>query len=189
MDTKYEDILTAARGRYRKVRVERDIPDTAYLNGYVLDMSDELLMIAAFHDFHPEGATIVRMRDIASVRSNEYERKWDSMLAAEGLLDAVGTSFQPKLDDMPTLLEDLRVHRRPLITEAEDLSDDDDGWSFLIGYIDRIDEEACWLRHFDGLGRWKKLPAGMALEDITAVQIETPYIETFLRHVPPLENT
>ena len=28
-------------------------------------------------------------------------------------------------------------------------SEDDDGWSFLIGYVARIDEEACWIRHFD----------------------------------------
>jgi len=180
------DTLRDSLGKYHKVHIVRSTSSDSTIGGFVLGLSESLVLLFKFHDFYPEGCSVLRIEQIESVRSDEYERLWEKMLAAEGRFDAVGVSSVPPLDSMDALLKHLCEAQRPAIIEAESLPDEDeDDWTFLIGWIERVEDGTCWMRHFDGLGEWDTELIPMDLDVITQVQIEAPYLETFLRNIPP----
>ena len=182
MEPADREVLRVSLGKYRKVRIERSVA-AGYVNGFVLGLSETLVLLFVFHDFHPEGCQVVRLKDITGVRSDEHERAFEKLLAAEGLLDAVGISSVPPLDDMATLLQHLADTDRPAIVEKE--SHDDEEEVFLIGFVDCVEEGDCWVHHFDAFGEWDEVPSSIPVDGVTCVQLEASYLETFLRHIPP----
>lgn len=185
------ETLAAARGKYRKVRIDRGL-DT-HLHGYVLDASPELALIFKFNEFHPDGASVVRMGDIQSVRASKFERVGGRIISAEGLLDSVGLAAPPPVDSMHAVLMHLFEGRMPVIVEVEaelleaegESEEDDEEDEFLIGYITLVTAEICCVHNFDAAGEWDDEPTPVLIDDITQVQIEAPYTTTFLRHIPP----
>jgi hypothetical protein len=186
MQPAHVDILNSSLGRYRKVRITRPVQGARHLHGFVLGMSEQLVLIFQFHDFHPDGCCVVRREDIEHVRSDEFERTFQRIFRAEGLLDAVGIRADPPLENMRALLTYLWETKTPAIVEAEAFDgEDEDDAAFLIGYVVEVDEEDAWVRHFDAHGQWEEEDDPVGLDEVTCVQIEAPYLETFLRHIPP----
>jgi hypothetical protein len=183
------NILKRCLGKYRKVRITRSTPDEGFTHGYVLGLSDSLALLFSFHDFFPEACHVIRLRDIEGVQSGENERFWDRLLAAEGLLDAVGISALPPLDDMETLLKHLRDTNSSAIVEAENGVESDNGDEeesvYLIGRVVRVEDGTCWIHEFDALGQWEAEPYSIDVEYITQIQLEAPYMAVFLRNMPP----
>ncbi|MDJ0522519.1 MAG: hypothetical protein QNJ90_10670 [Planctomycetota bacterium] len=180
------DLLRKYAGRYRKVRLTRPLLAGQHTHGFVLALSDELVLMSQFHDFYSEGAVVLRLKDISGLRSGEFERCFEKMYRAEGLLDAVGLSVMPPLDDMRTLTRWLRDTRTPAIIEQEVFEGgDEEDELFLLGYVTDVGEGDVWIRHFDATGVWEEEDDFIELDAITSVQLEAPYLETWLRHIPP----
>ncbi len=86
-DLPIRDQLLTHLGTGKSLRVETRCTSNETLNGFLLGLSEQLGLMHCFHDFMPDGFTVFRLTDVMSIRSNEYERHWDRMLAGEGLLD------------------------------------------------------------------------------------------------------
>lgn len=235
MTTEQIDILRKALGKYRKVRVSRRTEDESDLDGFVLGLSDELLALYVFIDFNPDGCYLLRLEDIEGVRSDDSERAFERVLAAEGLLDAVGIRDMPPLGTMQAALTHLAERGENIIVEAEDLVDEAieedssyaamattleemladlrkseaegvpfDAWpkddetesardhelaldddTFLVGRAIRVEGEDFYLHHFDATGVWDEEPTPIAVDRITRVQLESPYMQTWLKHIAP----
>ena len=172
--------LAAHAGTRRQVRIERNRPCHRLLNGYVLDCANGLALMHLFHDFFPSGYAIIRERDIVSVRQGDYEAIWDRMLEAEGLLG--GLDAPPKLDlsSMNTAIGDAAVLYPFLAIQCED--EDEDIQDFYFAKVMYITETHVYLRCVDGLGQWEE-PDPVPLEDITLVEMGTPYLTRFARYV------
>ena len=166
---------------WKKVRLTRGFPSEALHNGFVLALGREWVLLQQFHDFYPEGYTALRVRDVTDVRSGEYERHWERMLAAEGLLDRITAAGDVPLDDTPQLLKALHQRGRNVIVECED--PDEDVEDFYIGQILSVDEDSMCFANFDGLGRWDDTPHTIPFVEITKVQFETPYVQTFSKYL------
>jgi len=173
--------LRSLVGTRKKVRLTRGFPSEPRHNGFVLAVGREWTLLQQFHDFSPEGYTVLRVQDITGVRSGEYERHWERMLAAEGLLDRISVPGDVPLDDIPEILKWLQRRCQNIIVECEDLEEDVE--DFYIGQILSVDEEGVCFANFDGLGRWDKAPHAIPFGEITKVQFETPYVETFSRYL------
>src|SRR5262249_25569874 len=91
-----------------KVRLTRSIPSEPRLNGFILGVGRDLVLLQQFHDFYPEGYAVLRLRDVTDLRSGKYERHWERMLAGEGLLERVGIPYNVPLEDVPGLLKALQ---------------------------------------------------------------------------------
>lgn len=179
--------LWALVGTWKMVRLTRGFPSDPMHNGFVLALGREWVLLQQFHDFYPEGYTALRVRDITEVRSGEYERHWERMLAAEGLLDQIAVPGDVSLDDIPQLLKALQRRGQNVIVECED--SDEDAEDFYIGQILSVEEDSVCFAHFDGLGRWDDAPYAIAFGEITQVQFETPYVQTFSKYLEgPLQS-
>ncbi len=173
--------LRSLVGTRKKVRLTRGLPSEPRHNGFVLATGREWVLLQQLHDFYPEGYAAVRMRDITDVRSGEYERHWERMLAAEGLLDRITAPGDVPLDDIHQLLLALQRRGENVIVECED--PDEDLEDFYIGQILSVDEGSVCFANFDGLGRWDDSPHVIPYAEITKVQFETPYVHTFSKYL------
>ncbi|MEL6344401.1 MAG: hypothetical protein AAFV53_14885, partial [Myxococcota bacterium] len=63
------ELLRAHLHRRAKILMARTRPANPSLNGYVVGLSEALVMVHAFHDFLPDGYSVVRTDDVADVRS------------------------------------------------------------------------------------------------------------------------
>jgi hypothetical protein len=168
-------------GTRKRVILTRPYPSHAYLNGFVVALGYEWVLLQNFHDFHPEGYVALRVRDVTDIRSDEHERLWERMLAGEGLIDRIPIPDDVRLSDASDLLESLQERGRYVIVESED--PDEDLRDFHIGLILSVDADSVCLAHFDGLGVWDDAPHVIPFDEITKVQIEAPYAQIFSKYL------
>jgi hypothetical protein len=173
--------LAGHAGTGRKVRVTRNRPAEPLLNGYVVAASDRLAMLHPFHDFLPDGYSIIRSEDVVEVRQGEYERFWDGMLAGEGLLNGLRDPPWVDLTNMRAAIESLAMMYQCMIIQCEDAEETDQ--DFYIGRLLDASPEIVRFRHFNGLGEWDDEIAEIELGDITQVAVDTPYIRHFSKYV------
>ena len=172
--------LAAHAGTRRKVRIERNRPSGRLLNGYVIDAANGLALVHAFDDFHPDGYAIIRERDIVSVRQGDHEAFWDRMLEGEGLLGWLDEAPNIDLSSMAMAISDAAVRYPFLALECED--EDEPIQDFYFARVLHVTGTHVHLWCVDGLGQWEE-PDPFPLEDITLVEMGTPYLTRFARYV------
>ena len=171
-------------GAPRKVLLIRDYPHEPILKGYLLRMSETLLLLHQFHDFYPEGYAALLRSDVRKARSGQDERFWHCMLAGEGIFRRVGISYEVPLDDFPGLLRYLRDQGRLVTVDCESVDSPAEDASYF-GRIIALDESSVTLKEFSVRGRWWEEPSVVPFSAITKVQFDTPYLNTYARYLEP----
>lgn len=177
--------LASFQGTWKQVRLNRRIPSQRLHHGFVLGVGAEWVLFQQFSDFSPDGFAALRLRDIKKIRSGEYERVWEKMLAGEGLLGLESVPTLP-LDNISGLLAVLQERGQNVIIECEDLTRDLK--DFYIGRILAVDDKSVSFLHFNAMGRWKDEPDTIPLREITKVQFEAPYIKIFSKYLADLNS-
>ncbi len=185
-NTSIHEQLASFVGTWKKVRLTRRIPSERLHNGCVLGVGTDWVLFQQFHDFSPEGFTTLRLRDIKKIRSGEYERQFEKMLSAEGLLGLEVIPNDLPLDNIADLLSALKERGQNIIIECEDLIKDIQ--DFYIGRILSVDQKSVSFIHFNALGRWKDDPVIIPFREITRLEFETPYIKIFSKYVEEPQN-
>lgn len=180
------DQLRSFSGSRKKVRLTRSIPSEPTHNGFVVGLSVDWVLFHQFHDFFPDGYTILRVDDITALRAGPYERQWERMLAAEGLLQGAAPRADIELGDIASLLKSLMALRENVILQCED--DEEDIEDFYIGKILSVGDKSVRFASFDALGSWDDEAHVILFDEITRLQIETPYSRTFSKYVDPYEG-
>lgn len=165
------------------VRVTRNRPGCPHLHGYVVGVSRTLCFMRCFYDFHPDGFVVFRLCDVLEVRCAANERHWDRMLDGEGLLRDLNQPARIDLHSMASAIRTASQAYGRLIIECEDAVESIQ--DFYIGSAVRVSPKFVSMRHFDGLGRWQARPDQIAIEEVTLLQLETPYIQTFWKYLKP----
>ncbi len=168
-------------GTRQKIRVETQCSCQKRLNGYLLGLSDQLGLLHCFHDFMPDGYIVFRLAYVETVRSNEYERFWDRMLAAEGLLSGVDEKPEVDLTSFGSAIRSISNHFQMMIIESQ--FPGEESQDFYIGQVVSLKKDEVVFDHFDGLGRWESEPSVIPLREISFVQFATPYIEIFGKYL------
>jgi hypothetical protein len=168
-------------GTRKKVHLTRPFPSEPQHNGFILGVGRDLVLLQQFHDFYPEGYTALRVRDISGIRSGKYERFWEHMLAREGILKRVGIPYDVPLQDFTVLLKALHQRGDNIIVECEDAEEGVE--DFYIGQILSVESASLCFANFDALGRWDKDAHTIPLEEITTLQFDTPYVQTFSKYL------
>ena len=167
-------------GKREKVRITRSRPSESRLNGYLIEASDELLLMHCFDDFEPDGYTIIRVADVTGLRRCPYEQWWDHMLEQEGLLGALDHPPNIDLQDMRSAMESVGTQYGQMIIECED--EDEDIEDFYLGELVSTNYDTAYLLDYDSLGFWAKEPKDILMDEITMVQFDTPYIRIFSKY-------
>lgn len=171
--------LQLALDHRQQVRLERPGMDTEHLHGIPLALGDELVLLRVVDDFRLDGYSVVRIGDVESLRSNEYERFVERVLHDRGLLADVGRVAPVPVDNWASLLAVLRESRTITIVECEAA----DVEEFYIGRVCTVGVDAVEVLEFSPMAEWEEEPCRIALADITRVRFLDGYSTAFLPYL------
>jgi hypothetical protein len=152
-------------------------------NGFVLDVGETLVVVQQFHDFYEEGCCVLRLKDVVEVRSDEHERFWERMYEREGIRRRDAAPYGIRATTMSDVLRRCREAQAGVIVQREEKDAGDDVY-FDVGVVEDVDDLRLQVRAFDAFGAWDERET-MRIVDVTCVQIDTPYVTTYLRHAQP----
>lgn len=183
MDTIRERLAKLA-GQPKLVQLTRDYPGDQPHHGFVLGVGHDLVLLHEFSDFCPYGYAALRVADVKRVRSGRQERFWQKMFRGEGLMTPADAPFDVPLDNFRSLLATLYARGRYIIVQCEDRETDDNNY-FDVGRIVRWGESSISFLGFTTTGKWFEKPWTIPYKNITQVEFDTPYINTYAKYLKP----
>jgi len=148
------------------------------VSGFVLEVSESLVLMRTFLNFIPDGFTIARLRDW---KSYESQPKFTEIIVNEGY---AGTDKIPKLrlTSMQTVLEDLLSLACNVKLECNNCGDAEEA-GFHIGRIIRVTDSIVDFCFFTSEGKWFDGSYPNPIESITLVEFDSNYINTFSKYL------
>ncbi len=174
-------------GDYVKVHLTEPKGDyIKHVDGVILAQSSDLMLMSDSFDFHYDGLTIIRKRDISEIQLADNERFMKMILRAEGYMTEVKKRYKQlgvNIDSLEHALTQLQRMKLPVIVECKygklDL--------FQIGPVVKVTPKRVSIRHFNARGEYEAKPVITKLKDITTVQIDSPYANTFFKYVKKVD--
>jgi hypothetical protein len=160
------------------VALRRADVDENKIQGFVLAVSAELVLIQYVYDFNLDGLMVLRTEDISEVERSKTEEFQQSLLEAEGLLPRVPFGYAFDLTDWRSAIAGLSNDYPLLILESELLEDPD----FAIGRVLEVGADEVTLRYFTGAASWLEAPVRLRYQDITCCQANTNYTNVYQRY-------
>lgn len=165
-----------------KVHLEDDEGQSIeYVQGIILSQTSDLILMSDTFDFHYDGFTVIRKRDISKFDVSDKERFFKTILDKEGLTTEVIKRYKQvgvRLSDMSDVLEQLRKKGLPTIIECKYGKSD----IFQIGPILEVTKKRVRLDHFSATGVFDAKPVISKLKDITLIQFDSPYANTMFKY-------
>ena len=145
------------------------------IQAFVLDYSQDLLLLQYVYDFHIDGRLLIRRNDITSIRCGATDIFQKGLLDTEGLLESIRFTPTQPIQSYDSFLRSLAQNQIVIV-------EDETQGEFLIGTVLEADRDLARIRCFTGAANWKEAPSEIAISQITSCQIETNYIDFYARH-------
>ena len=174
------DQLQEFAGTLQKVHITRLPTSNPTANGFVLAVYEPWFLLWQFHDFYPDGFTVMHVDDIERIRHGPYEDYWLKMLQTEGIVQSLPEA-NFLIDDLHSMLKQLKAKPANCVIECEGYEGEDS--NFYIGRVVDVEADLCRFAYFDTLGRWDDELHEIPFDQITRLEFDTPYIDIFSRHL------
>jgi len=130
-------------------------------------------------EFHLDGYSLIRVKDLAEIQSVLVEKYFDKMLRSEGVIQHVGIESKIRLSSMPAALRRLGEMAALVSLECEFPEDA----LFFAGRVVKVDRKNTQLRTFDVLGRWDPELVEVVTATTSSVSWDTEYLRVFSKHL------
>ena len=162
------------------INVERNFNgDVDTIMGFPLRISDNLLLINVINDFHDEGYSLVRTKDISDIYSKESDKFYEKICKLEN----VGCGEVKVINDisnMPISLEQLKNYDGLLSVQCEGQIEK---CTFYLGKIIELTSDSILFRALDMFGKWDKDPDNIPIDEITQMTFGDNYSKMFFKYV------
>lgn len=173
--------------RYQKsrhlVRVRRQGPGRDYTDGFVLGLSDELVVMASVIDFQADGLEIFPLDRVTKIESSARDVFWQTILEREGTVPAGGVPPRLQIGDYRALLGALVKWGRAIGVSY--LDEDGETDYYAAGVAREAGETELGLHYFSSSGVWDDELTVIRYDRILRVDVDRPYVNTFERHLVP----
>lgn len=166
------------------ISIERDKIDDNSIQGFLLEYSNELILIQYIYDFNLDGLMILRRNDITKIKSNATDILQTQLLKDEDLYKNVDFYVKLNLSDWGSILSNIKKDYGLVIIEDEKK----EKGIFLIGKIETITKKSVEITHFTGTGTWGEVPTPIDFNDITSCQVNTNYINVYQRYFEKIKG-
>lgn len=147
-------------------------------SGYILDHSDDFVVLQECEDFRALGFTILPISQIKKVQHKKSDAYYDKIMEWEGIKDEIFLHTTLDLTSWVSIFNIFKILKKPIIIECEG-SDID---AFNIGPVAKVNKKSVELLHFDAKGKIEKSPTEIRFEDISCVQFDERYIDVFYKY-------
>lgn len=170
--------LTQFQGDRSLVSIFRDQIDGQSIEGYVLAVSDELMVLQYVNDFRLDGIKVLRVADISDAESSETTEFQQELLIGEGLEQQVQFDAKFNAASWASILAQFASTYPIMIIECEN-SDEN---SFVIGRVVAVHEDRVEMLGFAGNGSWDEEAVVLSFEDLTSCQVGSNYLNVYQRY-------
>ena len=165
-----ENQLEAIIQRREWAVFHREMGDCYGVEGYLLLASANWLLIHTTVDFHLDGYSLIRPRDVTG-----FARKKSSfarILEMEGIPSQVGISFPLDITDENSILRGIKKQDRIVILEFEYSPEPD---YLYIGKPFRVNKTTVTFKDFDACGQWSKDTMRIPYQEISTIRFSCEY--------------
>ncbi len=160
------------------VSIRRKKVDRNKIQGFVLDESKELLLIAYVYDLNADGLMVLRKKDISGIETSKTDKFQTQLLKDEGIYSKIDFDVQYNLKSWKKFFKMAKHSHSYLILEQELLKEPD----FAIGNIQSIQGSFLTFRYFTGIARWLDEVEKIEYSNITSCQIGNNYLNVYERY-------
>jgi hypothetical protein len=177
----YNDIIRKHIEKSDFVKLDRKFKDIeSRLNGIILQLSDNFLLVEIIDDFLINGFAIIRIDQFESYSCGKYEKSYKKILLSDSIISETHDE-QPSIDltNWQSIFNSLRKIDFHVIIECEDLDEP----TFTIGPIKRITEKCVSVQNYDPTGKLDDINTIIEFDDITLLQFGDRYSTTFRKYL------
>lgn len=176
------DKIRTHHEKKHRVKVYRRVSkgQTETSNGYILDFSEELLLLHQVDDFKIDGYDVIPMAQIKKLRFNKSDKYFDKMMKWENEFEKVGINHNVDIKNWRTLFTSLKKLAMSVIVRCE--APDIDGNEFTIGPIEKVGIKYISIKHFDAEGYFDNFSSSIDYPSITRVEFDTQYSNIFSKY-------
>jgi hypothetical protein len=174
--------------KYCKVmrQVAKDTVENS--NGFIVDYSDNFVLLQETDDFEVGGYVAFPIETISEILYSNNDKYFDKIMHLEGIVDRIENIHQIDLTSWATILKSIKKLGFNVIVENEDPKDE----SFDIGPITKITKSSVYIRYFNPKGILDEDATEINWDLITIIRFDTKYINIFskyLREPKPKQKT
>lgn len=156
--------------------ISKNVTETS--RGYILDYSNDFILLHSTGDFLLLSYKIIPIEQIVKLRYNEWDKYYDKIFRWEKEIDNVGMNYAIDLNSWPSVFKSIKDKDLSVIVECEASETD----SYVIGPIDRIGNKKVVIQNFDPEGYFDKKPTSINYNNITKVTFDDRYINVFMKY-------
>lgn len=155
--------------------IERKKVEDEKILGYVLMLSEKLILLNYAYDFELDGYKIIRIKDVTDIKNMAF---LEAVYEKENLLPSMPTQISD-VSNMRSVLQQLKERGTITILECE-LSEYN---TFLIGKIESIEKNTVRIKDFDGECVLDQESTEVAIKDITMISFGDRYSTVMGKYV------
>jgi len=145
------------------------VPFEDQISGYLLDFSNNLLLIHATGDFRFEGYKILRMQDVTNYQHSELDKFADFVMDHEGLLGELPCLYKVDIASWKSVAKSMMKLNLFTIVENERSE------MFAVGKVLDVMDDGFQLAPMDNVGVWVPVKLNISYDDITCVSFDCTY--------------
>lgn len=146
--------------------------------GYIVDFSNEFVVIQECDDFRLLGFNILPIKDFKQIRYNNNDKYYDKIMLLENEKKNIGIKTKVDITDWKSIFQSLRKKKKNVVVECENPKID----SFTIGPIKRITDKSVFIQYFNATGFLDEKPTKIEYKNISKIMFDDRYVDIFSKY-------
>ena len=148
------------------------------LHGYVLDFTDDFILIHQTDDFKLDGFAVIPLKTIKKVRYSDYEEMYEYIMNEESLLSELGINYTIDLTNWQTIFKSIEGNEKFVIIECEQV------WikRFLLGKLSKAKRKKVEMLYLEANGVFEEYATEQKYKEITIARFDEVYINLFQKY-------
>lgn len=162
-------------------KVKRQVAEDSfeYSNGYIVDNSDDFVLMQEADEFRVLGYLVFPLSTIAQIRFNNNDKYYDKIMQWEMQVDNVSKKHKIDLTDWKTIFKTIKKAGFNVIIENENPEDE----SFDIGPIIKTSNTAVYIQYFNAKGYLDTEATKITFDKITIAKFDDHYVNVFSKYL------
>jgi hypothetical protein len=148
-------------------------------SGYIVDYSDDFILLQEAGDFIIEGYVVFPVSQIKKIRFIKWDKYFHKIIIAEKEIEKVGVKYKIDLCDWPSIFKSIQNHQLNVIIKCEEPGNE----SFDIGPITNVTDKLVNIHNFDPSGLLDEEPTPITFENVSVVEFDDRYINIFSKYL------
>lgn len=150
-----------------------------YIDGFVLDISKEFILVREFIDFYPKSLIIIPLNKLSKIKYDKKQKSFTRILKLEKLVDNALGFDKITLESYVEIFRAIKKKYKYVI--VEDVFEGES--NFCIGEVARVNKESVSIFYFDITGKVDNFTTTTPYKDIANIEYDSNYLNTFIKHL------